>query len=132
MEKNLTSELDSNILQKSENLIIKELKSIGFLSKDFKKLFFILEMKDNLESNVQESLILNIKQNFKNLNTKNVFVSGQIPSELYMQENVVKELFLLTVLSAVFCFLILWFFTMNLKFVFLTLLSVIFLSLIHI
>jgi len=101
-------------------------KSSLFLSKDFKKLFFILEMKDNLESNVQESLILNIKQNFKNLNTKNVFVSGQIPSELYMQENVVKELFLLTVLSAVFCFLILWFFTMNLKFVFLTLLSVIF------
>ena len=101
-------------------------KSSLFLSKDFKKLFFILEMKDNLESNIQENLILNIKQKFENLNTKNVFVSGQIPSELYMQENVVKELFLLTILSAVFCFLILWFFTMNLKFVFLTLLSVIF------
>ena len=101
-------------------------KSSLFLSKDFKKLFFILEMKDNLESNVQENLILNIKQSFQNLKTKNVFVSGQIPSELYMQKNVVKELFLLTVLSAVFCFLILWFFTMNLKFVFLTLLSVIF------
>ena len=101
-------------------------KSSLFLSKDFKKLFFILEMKDNLESNFQENLILNIKQSFQNLKTKNVFVSGQIPSELYMQKNVVKELFLLTVLSAVFCFLILWFFTMNLKFVFLTLLSVIF------
>ena len=101
-------------------------KSSLFLSKDFKKLFFILEMKDNLESNVQENLILNIRQSFQNLKTKNVFVTGQIPSELYMQKNVVKELFLLTVLSAVFCFLILWFFTMNLKFVFLTLLSVIF------
>ena len=104
---------------------LKEKPSL-FLSKDFKKLFFILEMKDNLESNVQENLILNIKQSFQKLKTKNVFVSGQIPSELYMQKNVVKELFLLTVLSAVFCFLILWFFTMNLKFVFLTLLSVIF------
>ena len=104
---------------------LKEKPSL-FLSKDFKKLFFILEMKDNLESNVQENLILNIKQSFQNLKTKNVFVTGQIPSELYMQKNVVKELFLLTVLSAVFCFLILWFFTMNLKFVFLTLLSVIF------
>jgi uncharacterized protein len=101
-------------------------KSSLFISKDFKKLFFILEMKDNLESKIQENLILNIKQSFKNLKTKNVFVSGQIPSELYMQENVVKELFLITVLSAVFCFLILWLFTMNLKFVFLTLLSVIF------
>lgn len=104
---------------------LKEKPSL-FLSKDFKKLFFILEMKDNLESNVQENLILNIKQSFQKLKTQNVFVSGQIPSELYMQKNVVKELFLLTVLSAVFCFLILWFFTMNLKFVFLTLLSVIF------
>jgi len=104
---------------------LKEKPSL-FLSKDFKKLFFILEMKDNLESNVQENLILNIKHSFQNLKTKNIFVSGQIPSELYMQKNVVKELFLLTVLSAVFCFLILWFFTMNLKFVFLTLLSVIF------
>ena len=101
-------------------------KSSLFLSKDFKKLFFILEMKDNLESKTQENLILNIKQSFQNLKTKNVFVSGQIPSELYIQENVVRELFLLTVLSAVFCFLILWFFTMNLRFVFLTLLSVIF------
>ena len=104
---------------------LKEKPSL-FLSKDFKKLFFILEMKDNLESKIQENLILNIKQSFQKLKTKNVFVSGQIPSELYMQKNVVKELFLLTVLSAVFCFLILWFFTMNLKFVFLTLLSVIF------
>jgi uncharacterized protein len=104
---------------------LKEKPSL-FLSKDFKKLFFILEMKDNLESKTQENLILNIKQSFQNLKTKNVFVSGQIPSELYMQKNVVKELFLLTVMSAVFCFLILWLFTMNLKFVFLTLLSVIF------
>ena len=101
-------------------------KSSLFLSNDFKKLFFILEMQDNLESDVQENLIFNIKKKLKNLNPKNVFVSGQIPSELYMQENVVKELFLLTILSAFFCFLILWVFTLNLKFVFLTLLSVIF------
>ena len=33
-------------------------KSSLFLSKDFKKLFFILEMKDNLESKTQENLIL--------------------------------------------------------------------------
>ena len=103
-----------------------EEKSSLFLSNDFKKLFFILEMQDNLESDVQENLISDIKKKLKNLNPKNVFVSGQIPSELYMQENVVKELFLLTILSAFFCFLILWVFTLNLKFVFLTLLSVIF------
>ena len=110
----------------NSSLVKLEKKSSLFLSNDFKKLFFILEMQDNLESDVQENLILDIKKKFKNLNPKNVFVSGQIPSEIYMQENVVKELFLLTILSAFFCFLILLVFTMNLKFVFLTLLSVIF------
>ena len=116
---------DSEVKYNSSLAKLEE-KSSLFLSNDFKKLFFILEMQDNLESDVQENLIFNIKKKFKNLNPKNVFVSGQIPSEIYMQENVVKELFLLTILSAFFCFLILWVFTLNLKFVFLTLLSVIF------
>ncbi len=116
---------DSEVKYNS-SLVKLEEKSSLFLSNDFKKLFFILEMQDNLESDVQENLIFNIKKKLKNLNPKNVFVSGQIPSEIYMQENVVKELFLLTILSAFFCFLILWVFTLNLKFVFLTLLSVIF------
>jgi|TARA_B100001175_G_scaffold42596_1_gene31931 hypothetical protein len=116
---------DSEVKYNSSLAKLEE-KSSLFLSNDFKKLFFILEMQDNLESDVQENLIFNIKKKLKNLNPKNVFVSGQIPSELYMQENVVKELFLLTILSAFFCFLILWVFTLNLKFVFLTLLSVIF------
>ena len=116
---------DSEVKYNS-SLVKLEEKSSLFLSNDFKKLFFILEMQDNLESDVQENLISDIKKKLKNLNPKNVFVSGQIPSELYMQENVVKELFLLTILSAFFCFLILWVFTLNLKFVFLTLLSVIF------
>ena len=116
---------DSEVKYNSSLAKLEE-KSSLFLSNDFKKLFFILEMQDNLESDVQENLIFNIKKKLKNLNPKNVFVSGQIPSEIYMQENVVKELFLLTILSAFFCFLILWVFTLNLKFVFLTLLSVIF------
>ena len=116
---------DSEVKYNSSLAKLEE-KSSLFLSNDFKKLFFILEMQDNLESDVQENLISDIKKKLKNLKPKNVFVSGQIPSELYMQENVVKELFLLTILSAFFCFLILWVFTLNLKFVFLTLLSVIF------
>ena len=101
-------------------------KSSLFLSKDLKKLFFIIEMKDDLEAKVQEKLINKIRQSFENLNPNNVFVSGQIPSELYMQENVVKELFYITFLSALFCCIVLWFFTMNIRFVVLTLISVIF------
>ena len=104
---------------------IKE-KSAFFLSDDQKKMFFILEMKEDLESSTQENLIKKLKANFSDQNPKQIYVSGQIPSELYMQENVVKELFYLTFLSALFCCIVLWFFTMNLKFVLLTLISVIF------
>ena len=101
-------------------------KSTLFLSEDQKKMFFIIEMKDNLEFNQQEQLIGRLRGAFFDSEPSQVFVSGQIPSELYMQENVVKELFYLTFLSALFCCVILWFFTMNLKFVLLTLISVIF------
>ena len=104
---------------------IKE-KSAFFLSDDQKKMFFILEMKEDLESSTQENLVKKLKANFSDQNPKQIYVSGQIPSELYMQENVVKELFYLTFLSALFCCIVLWFFTMNLKFVLLTLISVIF------
>ena len=89
-------------------------------------MFFIIEMKDNLEFNQQEQLIGRLRGAFFDSEPLQVYVSGQIPSELYMQENVVKELFYLTFLSALFCCVILWFFTMNLKFVLLTLISVIF------
>ena len=110
------------------NSSIKKLdeKSSLFFSNVLKKLFFIIEMKDDLEAKVQEKLINKIRQSFENLNPNNVFVSGQIPSELYMQENVVKELFYITSLSALFCCIVLWFFTINIRFVVLTLISVIF------
>jgi len=115
----------------SENKFNSSLKKLNqkpslFLSQDLKKLFFIIEMKDDLEIDYQENLINKIRFSFSNDNPDQVFVSGQIPSELYMQENVVKELFYLTFLSTFFCAIILWFFTMNIRFVILTLISVIF------
>ena len=51
----------------NSSLVKLEKKSSLFLSNDFKKLFFILEMQDNLESDVQENLILDIKKKFNNL-----------------------------------------------------------------
>ena len=48
------------------------------------------------------------------------------PVSYICRKKVVSELILLTILSAVFCFLILWIFTLNIRFVFLTLLSVLF------
>lgn len=97
-----------------------------FLSDNFKSLFFIIEIKNGVNEQLQNNIINKIKKNFYLANPINVFVSGQIPSELYMQKKVVSELILLTILSAVFCFLILWIFTLNIRFVILTLLSVLF------
>ena len=110
------------------NASIKKLSSKPslFFSENFTSLFFIVEIKDGLDEKVQRNIISSIKNNFFSINPENVYVSGQIPSELYMQEKVVSELIFLTILSAIFCFLILWLFTFNFRFVILTLLSVLF------
>jgi len=110
------------------NASIKKLSSKPslFFSENFSSLFFIVEIKDGLDEKVQRNIISSIKNNFFLINPENVFVSGQIPSELYMQEKVVSELIFLTILSAIFCFLILWLFTFNFRFVIITLLSVLF------
>ena len=110
------------------NASIKKLSSKPslFFSENFTSLFFIVEIKDGLDEKVQSNIISSIKNNFFSINPENVYVSGQIPSELYMQEKVVSELIFLTILSAIFCFLILWLFTFNFRFVIITLLSVLF------
>jgi|TARA_B110000263_G_scaffold243609_1_gene250547 predicted RND superfamily exporter protein len=110
------------------NASIKKLSSKPslFFSENFTSLFFIVEIKDGLDEKVQRNIISSIKNNFFSINPENVYVSGQIPSELYMQEKVVSELIFLTILSAIFCFLILWLFTFNFRFVIITLLSVLF------
>ena len=113
---------------KRYNASIKKLSSKPslFFSENFTSLFFIVEIKDGLDEKVQRNIISSIKNNFFSINPENVYVSGQIPSELYMQEKVVSELIFLTILSAIFCFLILWLFTFNFRFVIITLLSVLF------
>ena len=113
---------------KRYNASIKKLSSKPslFFSENFTSLFFIVEIKDGLDEKVQSNIISSIKNNFFSINPENVYVSGQIPSELYMQEKVVSELIFLTILSAIFCFLILWLFTFNFRFVIITLLSVLF------
>lgn len=101
-------------------------KSSQFLSKDFKKLFFLIEIKNGFNDKDWKYFISNIRNSFALDGVDDVFVSGQISSEIYMQEKVISELIFITIFSALFCCLILWFFTLNIKFVLLTLISVIF------
>ena len=57
-----------------------------FLSDNFKSLFFIIEIKNGVNEQLQNNIINKIKNKFYLAKPINVFVSGQIPSELYMQK----------------------------------------------
>ena len=52
-------------------------------------------------------------------------MSGRIPSEVYFQKKVIREFIILTTISAILCFILLYFLTTNLKLILLTISSVI-------
>ena len=103
---------------------IREKKS-SYLSSDFRKTLFLVETKDSLNQQQNQEFIEILKISFED-SSKKVYVSGQTRNELYIQSKVNEELLFTTLLSAILCCLVLWFFTSNLRFVVLTLLSVLF------
>ncbi len=97
-----------------------------FISKDFKKLIFIIKCK-NLETELQKSNVLEfLNLQFSKIKESNVNITGQIKSEIYMTKNVIKELMVFITLSAIICSLMLFFFVRNYKIVFICLLSILF------
>ena len=104
-----------NILDKKESL---------FISKDLKKLFFIVEIKTGLSENSNRKFINEIQTQFDQLNNATVYITGQIKGELYIKEKVIQELKYMTFFSALLCCLILWFFSRNIRFVSVVILSV--------
>ena len=104
-----------NILDKKESL---------FISKDLKKLFFIVEIKTGLSENSNRKFINEIQTQFNQLNNATVYITGQIKGELYIKEKVIQELKYMTFFSALLCCLILWFFSRNIRFVSVVILSV--------
>jgi len=96
-----------------------------YLSDDFKKLFFLVEINNGYDEKSWKNFINKLKKSFASTGSSQTFVSGQISSEIYMQDKVVSELIFITIFSAFLCCLVLWVFTLNIKFVLLTLLSVI-------
>ena len=103
---------------------IREKKS-SYLSSDFRKTLFLVETNDSLNQQQNKEFIEILKNSFED-SSKKVYVSGQTRNELYIQSKVKEELLFATLLSAILCCLVLWFFTSNLRFVVLTLLSVLF------
>lgn len=94
-----------------------------YLSNDLSSILFIIKSKE-LDS--QESKIIyldKLTNSFSNIG-KEVYISGQIKSEIYMQENVKKELNFFILISSILCSLVLWFYLKNIKLVIINFISV--------
>ena len=66
---------------------IKKFNS-NFITKDFKNLLFVIKCKDLNSENDKEELLKFLESHFAKYNSKNIFSTGQIKTEIYMQENV--------------------------------------------
>ena len=115
-------DIDSYDKYKSSLLKIKKHGS-KFATEDLNSFLFIIKSKD-LDSEEQKRSYLNkLEKEFSQNNIK-VYITGQIKSEIYMQDNVTKELLLFIILSSILCSLVLYFYLNNIKLVLINFISV--------
>ena len=113
--------------QDFENYVDKLIKNNSlYISKDLKKVFFALELDNNLDEKLNTNFIDFLEQRFNSLSAKEVYITGQTKAEIYIKNKVISELIYITLFSAILCSLILWMFSKNFKFVSIVLLSVIY------
>ena len=104
---------------------LSKIKKYGskFATEDLNSFLFIIKSKD-LDSEEQKRSYLNkLEKEFSQQNIK-VYITGQIKSEIYMQDNVTKELLLFIILSSILCSLVLYFYLGNFKLVLINFISV--------
>ena len=104
---------------------IKKRESL-FISKDQKKLFYIILLKSDLGEDFNKKFITNLEYKFNSLKASSIYITSQVKGELYIKDKVVKELLYITFFSAFLCCVILWFFSRNIKFVSIVIISVLF------
>ena len=114
----------------SEKKYIQSVKKIkkfnsNFITQDFKNLLFVIKCKDLNSENEKENLLEFIESHFAEYNSKNIFSTGQIKSEIYMQENVLNEMIYFTISSFILCSLILWFYVRNIYLVSINIISIV-------
>ena len=115
-------DIDNYDEYKSSLLKIKKYGS-KFATEDLNSFLFIIKSKD-LDSEGQKRSYLNkLEKEFSQNNIK-VYITGQIKSEIYMQDNVTKELLLFIILSSILCSLVLYFYLGNIKLVLINFISV--------
>lgn len=102
---------------------IKKYES-NFISSDFKSLVFVIKCK-NLDSEIEKIKLLDYLHNqLSDLSLKEINITGQIKSEIYMKTNIIKELILFISLSFVICSIVLFYFLRNYKLIFVCLFSI--------
>ena len=94
-----------------------------FVTDDLHSFLFIIKSKD-LVNDEQKRYYLNKLEKEFSRNDIKVYVTGQIKSEIYMQDNVTKELLLFIILSSILCSLVLYFYLGNIKLVLINFISV--------
>tara|TARA_B100000900_G_scaffold145955_1_gene123671 strand:+ start:613 stop:2595 length:1983 start_codon:yes stop_codon:yes gene_type:complete len=99
--------------------------SSNFITDDFKNLLFVIKCRNLNTEKEKEDLLKFLKSYFAQFNAKNIFSTGQIKSEIYMQENVVNEMIYFTISSFILCSLILWFYVRNIYLVSINIISII-------
>ena len=104
---------------------IKKRESL-FVSKDQKKIFYIILLKSDLGEDFNRKFITNLEYKFNTLKASSIYITSQVKGELYIKDKVIKELLYITFFSAFLCCVILWFFSRNIKFVSIVIISVLF------
>lgn len=96
-----------------------------YVTSDFRNLLFVIKCKNLHAEDDKISLLAYLEDSFSVIDLAEVKISGQIKSELYMQEKIVNELVFFTLLSLILCSIVLWYFTSNLGLVLINLFSVV-------
>ena len=104
---------------------LSKIKKYGskFATEDLNSFLFIIKSKDLDGEGQKRSYLNKLEKEFSQQNIK-VYITGQIKSEIYMQDNVTKELLLFIILSSILCSLVLYFYLGNIKLVLINFISV--------
>ena len=113
-----------NIDQYNESVLKINKFNSNYITPDFKNLLFIVKSK-NLDNSLDEQIFIdNLEKKFSIFVPHEINITGQMKSELYMQENVYKEAINFTILSFILCSLIIWFFVKDIRIVILNIITV--------
>ena len=104
---------------------LSKIKKYGsnFATEDLKSFLFIIKSKDLNSEEQKRSYLNKLEKEFSQHNIK-VYITGQMKSEIYMQDNVTRELLLFIILSSILCSLVLYFYLGNIKLVLINFISV--------